>query len=262
MSDNACDDSFARESLGLYALGALTDDEHEHVARHVETCPVCRAEVAELDDLMPMLELLAEDGAADDLIARYGLPDDDATPAAAVQAETASQTPGPQTPAARGPVIREPVTRGPATRRPGSRGPAVRRGRGRLIAGAAAAVLLVVAGAGGLVWVLLPRDDAIAPAGISASAVDETSGGSLSVTVADTAAGSTVRGTVSGLAAGPRYRLIAVTTGGDTHVAAEWAGAGAVQAVSGAVPVPSAEITFFAVITPDGTPVVRIPLDR
>ena len=46
----------ATESLGAYVLGALADDERERIDRHVQTCPTCRHDAAELQlavDLLP-----------------------------------------------------------------------------------------------------------------------------------------------------------------------------------------------------------------
>ncbi|GAA4596091.1 hypothetical protein GCM10023194_67310 [Planotetraspora phitsanulokensis] len=54
-----CDD--ARMSLGVYVLGALEDDEIAEVEAHLDGCPECRAELAELSGLPPVLALVSED---------------------------------------------------------------------------------------------------------------------------------------------------------------------------------------------------------
>jgi hypothetical protein len=55
-----CDD--IRQSLGAYALGALDPDESAAVRHHLEECPECAAELAELT---PLPDLLSLAGGAD-----------------------------------------------------------------------------------------------------------------------------------------------------------------------------------------------------
>ncbi|GAA4560568.1 anti-sigma factor family protein [Planotetraspora kaengkrachanensis] len=55
-----CDDD-VRMSLGVYILGALDDDEVAEVEAHLDGCPECRAELAELSGLPPVLALVSED---------------------------------------------------------------------------------------------------------------------------------------------------------------------------------------------------------
>ncbi|WP_220504591.1 anti-sigma factor [Microbispora sp. H13382] len=51
-----------RISLGVYVLGALDAEETAEVEAHLETCPACRAELAELSGLPPLLaRVSAED---------------------------------------------------------------------------------------------------------------------------------------------------------------------------------------------------------
>ncbi|HEX5167048.1 MAG TPA: anti-sigma factor [Thermomicrobiales bacterium] len=45
--------------LGRYALGALDPDEVELVARHVQSCPACRAELAGYDEIVSLLPYAA-----------------------------------------------------------------------------------------------------------------------------------------------------------------------------------------------------------
>ncbi|GAA1280314.1 hypothetical protein Psi02_72840 [Planotetraspora silvatica] len=54
-----CDD--VRMSLGVYILGALEDDEVAEVEAHLDECPECRAELAELSGLPRALALVSED---------------------------------------------------------------------------------------------------------------------------------------------------------------------------------------------------------
>ncbi|GII34686.1 anti-sigma factor family protein [Planotetraspora mira] len=55
-----CDDE-VRMSLGVYILGALEDDEIAEVEAHLDGCPECRAELAELSGLPRALALVSED---------------------------------------------------------------------------------------------------------------------------------------------------------------------------------------------------------
>jgi anti-sigma-K factor RskA len=48
-----CDD--VRDLLGAYALGILAPDEHEAVDRHLDRCPDCRYELAQLDGVVDAL---------------------------------------------------------------------------------------------------------------------------------------------------------------------------------------------------------------
>ena len=50
-----------RESLGGYALHALEPDEAEAMKRHIESCPSCRAEYAELEGVPALLATLGGD---------------------------------------------------------------------------------------------------------------------------------------------------------------------------------------------------------
>ncbi|MCT9934755.1 zf-HC2 domain-containing protein [Planotetraspora sp. A-T 1434] len=54
-----CDD--VRMSLGAYVLGALDDDEIAEVEEHLDRCPACRAELAELSGLPPVLARVSEE---------------------------------------------------------------------------------------------------------------------------------------------------------------------------------------------------------
>ncbi|MEZ0073039.1 anti-sigma factor [Planotetraspora sp. GP83] len=54
-----CDD--VRMSLGAYVLGALDDEEAAQVEEHLDGCPACRAELAELSGLPPLLARVSEE---------------------------------------------------------------------------------------------------------------------------------------------------------------------------------------------------------
>src|SRR4051794_30052866 len=46
---NDTEHKLAFESLGAYALGALPDSERERIAGHIEACPICAEDVAQLE---------------------------------------------------------------------------------------------------------------------------------------------------------------------------------------------------------------------
>jgi predicted anti-sigma-YlaC factor YlaD len=69
-------------SLGVYLLGALDPDERAAVERHLTTCQLCRAELAELAGLPAMLERLT----LDDLTPEPVPPSDDLFERVAAQA--------------------------------------------------------------------------------------------------------------------------------------------------------------------------------
>jgi anti-sigma-K factor RskA len=48
-----------RDDAGAWVLGALPDDEHRRFAEHLETCDICRREVAELQMVADTLPLVA-----------------------------------------------------------------------------------------------------------------------------------------------------------------------------------------------------------
>jgi hypothetical protein len=54
-----CDE--VRISLGVYVLGALDDDESAQVEAHLDGCPACQAELAELSGLPPLLARVSEE---------------------------------------------------------------------------------------------------------------------------------------------------------------------------------------------------------
>ncbi|MBP2705006.1 zf-HC2 domain-containing protein [Microbispora sp. RL4-1S] len=54
-----CDE--VRISLGVYVLGALDDEETARVEAHLDGCPDCRAELAELSGLPPLLARVSAD---------------------------------------------------------------------------------------------------------------------------------------------------------------------------------------------------------
>jgi predicted anti-sigma-YlaC factor YlaD len=54
-----------REELGAYVLGALSDEERETVREHLDRCPQCRDQHAEIAELPGLLDLAAVSGKHD-----------------------------------------------------------------------------------------------------------------------------------------------------------------------------------------------------
>jgi predicted anti-sigma-YlaC factor YlaD len=69
-------------SLGVYVIGALDPVERAEVDAHLGSCPVCRAELAELDGLPALLDTLT----LDDLAPEPVVPSDDLFQRVATQA--------------------------------------------------------------------------------------------------------------------------------------------------------------------------------
>jgi hypothetical protein len=60
VSDTYDMDGHVRLSLGLYAMGALSDESRAQVDSHIECCTICRDVLQELQDVVLMLALALE----------------------------------------------------------------------------------------------------------------------------------------------------------------------------------------------------------
>ncbi len=49
-----------QEDTGVYVLGVLTASEHRRMRLHLKDCPACRADVADLLAVLPILKNLPE----------------------------------------------------------------------------------------------------------------------------------------------------------------------------------------------------------
>ncbi|WP_406283948.1 anti-sigma factor family protein [Embleya sp. NBC_00896] len=238
----------ARLDLGAFVLGALAEDEAGQVRAHLATCPRCRAEYDELAGLPGLLARLTEAEARASGVAANG-----ATPTRLL-ADAA--------------------------------GRAGRRRRLRHVAVAAAAVLVVLAGALG--WALgdaggdgttaappastappQPSPSTTAPAspppgGRTVRASDPRSGAGAELRYAATAWGSSVDLTLSGIRPGTRCQLDVYGTKGRVETASSWqvpaGGYGPADEIRGGTSIPVGEITRFAVrIVGDGEELLEIP---
>jgi hypothetical protein len=57
------------EFLGAYVMGLVDDDERAEIEAHLATCPVCRAEIADLAGLRQVLDAVPRQAVLDDLAA-------------------------------------------------------------------------------------------------------------------------------------------------------------------------------------------------
>lgn len=286
--------------LALYLLGALDEAERVSFEEHLAGCWQCLNEATEIGastsglsgladvdwELPPDPSLITDAVTADPVATAEPSVTADApvTPAvppavvpsaAAVPVVTASSVPpeparSPAERPGRGPTgsVRPTDARPGGDRAAGAgpgRGPSTdrggaRRGRWRLWAGGAAAVL-ALALAGGVVAVNgLGGNDARV---LTASGEAPGYGASLSVSITTSDHGrSTIRITATGLRQGIRYRLYAVTRDGTAHTVRDWMASSGPQEVTGETSLPVDELAFISVGLNDGTGIVTAPISR
>ncbi len=236
-----------RESLGLYVLGALADDESDRVEQHLLGCPVCQRELDDLSEASAALTVLtAEDRRA--IVEQFG---------------PSAPGPGPVRPSAQRtePGTRTDSRRPGDARRSGRRSGLpvrLRRRRTRLLLSIGGLAALVVLSIGVVLGSALVGSNGTGPTGITlaATAADRVSGASLSVSVTGDHGGVTIRATVTGLVEGSRYELYAVDSDGKTWVVSTWIGSSGVRELTGSLPVPVSRLSFFTVVQGEGTTVV------
>jgi anti-sigma factor RsiW len=188
--------------LGAYVLGALDPNEREDVDAHVADCPAC---AAELGELLPLREVLAQLG-PDDLAELAELTEHAANPGtvAAPRVLFARMSAAIDADDARDDAVVTPIRRRRAF-----------AGRSRLLA-VAAAVVVVLAGAGVGIG-------AWASGGHHGSTFAATANGvHMSVHLNGTQSGTTVALTVDGLATNEHCTLVAVGPDGTRHPAGDW----------------------------------------
>jgi hypothetical protein len=254
-----------RDSLGLYLLGALHEDERTAVERHLAVCQRCCVEADEFGVAADALALLSRRDVYE-LMAELEPAEARPAPAAADPAPVAA---GPA-PVAAGPA---PLRR-PAPGRPGNRsrsGPGgllrrLRDGPTRAVVSLVVLAVVLILSVGMALGLALGRTGAVAPAAITlaatARAADGTSGASLSVFFSGDAQGATIRATVTGLHKGERYQLYAVASDGRTRVVCHWLGSEGAQDVGGTIELPATTLSFFTVTKMNGTTIVSAYVAR
>ena len=202
-------------SLGVYLLGALDPSEQEAVERHLADCVLCRAELTELAELPSILEQVT----LEDLEQVTLAPPDDLYERVAARAR---------------------AEKAAADR---SR---MRRYR-RLVAVAAAAVLITGASVGG--WVASRGSD------VSRSQVFHSKNGPvhMNVTLASETSGTGLAVSVSGLSTDEHCRLIAIAKDGSRDVAGRWDATYQGQAnVTGSTSIQRSDLTRLVLLGTNG----------
>src|SRR5215207_6921137 len=175
-----------REQIGAFLLGKLDEGEREAMQRHLNSCPVCQAEVRELK---PVVAALAD--AAPDRI------DEDPLPPGDLEELTLA------------PILGE-IHR---ARR--------RRRRSRWSALAAAAIFVVAIGLAGFTWLLEPAVALVEPVPFSVAPGMEVEGHLI-----EHDSGTEIRLVVSGLRDGQTYRVTLVSEDGERVNAGTFIGIG------------------------------------
>ena len=189
------------EFLGAYVLGIVNDDERAAIEAHLDTCPECRAEVAELSGLRGVLAAAPADAVLADLAALEAA--DAPTGVPATDDLLLQRT------------LRE-------VRRE------TRRSRRVRLVGAAAAVVAVagLAGAGGVLIGSSEEYGANPPVaqdgGTTFTATNATTGVELTARVIPANTWTKLNVAVQGVAPGTTCQIVAVATDGRRDVAGSW----------------------------------------
>ena len=185
------------EKLGAYVLGALDEREAAELATHIEQCPICRRELAELESVRDLLGELPPEAMLD------GPPEDGELLLQRTLWQVRAET------------------RASQRRRP-------------LLAVAAAVAAIVLLGAGILVGQRIsapvvqptvaptPTVSTPVPGTRNATATDPTTGATLAVTVIPAAGWVRLTVKVDGIPAGEECRLVVVAKGGAREPAGTW----------------------------------------
>lgn len=220
-------------SLGVYLVGAIDPDERAAVDVHLQDCPRCRAELADLAMVPALLDKLSLDDlaevaplpvATDDLFVRI---------AARVEADE-SGSDGTATDLAK--VVELPKWR-----------------RWRVVAAAAAVVIVVGGASATAVSVLHSTSDGPNWHKATAGPV------SMSIAVSSQATGSALRVAVSGLPEDEDCWLYAVADDGTKELVSRWEATYAGEAqVTGSTTIPAAELNRLELVGRGGTHLVTV----
>ncbi len=245
-------DGHVRDSLGLYAMGALSESQASEVEAHLSQCELCQNDGSELQEIAVAFALISAEE-AEDIVA-----------SSANDGRRYERTmPAPARPSGR----EQPHSRRPSTGvRPGSDRPAAtarspRRWRRSLQNVMVHTRVLVAAGLFALVVGftvgLALKGFGEAPAEAAAAyADDQATGVTLSVNAFGRDAQTSIRAMVDGLPAGHTYRLFVVTADGMSHLVEQWVSTAGERTIERDVAVPIGSLEYFAVVDIEGRPVL------
>jgi hypothetical protein len=240
-------DGHVRQSLSLYVMGALLDDNADEVEAHLDQCQTCRNELRGLQNVTFALALVSAEEAEE--LARVTLMEDELAGEDPDRPAGLSDSGGPARPAAPRPAR-------PANRRPGGSRPGLRSrlgGHARTVV-LAAAFALVIGFAAGVYLKVTNSTPPIATA--AAYADDQVSGVSLSANASGRADKVSIHASISGLAPGVSYYLFVVTTDGAAHQVRQWSSEDGSQTIDQDVNVGIDSLAYFTVVKADGTVVM------
>jgi hypothetical protein len=237
-----------REMLGAYVLGALEPAEADEARRHVETCPACAEEYAQLRPLPGLLDLVSVDEVTAPLPQPVG-----------------ADTPGGGVPT--GTLASDSLWAGLVRRVERER--SGRRRRSVALAAGAVAAAGLLAFSGGLALSGGNDSTAVPTASPSTtSARDRNTGVHATVSFAAVGWGTKLTVAVGGVPLGEECTLVAVDASGDREVAASWRvpvsgyphdGAAGTLSVPGAVGMQPSSIDRYEIITIAGEKLLTIP---
>ncbi|HVY10004.1 MAG TPA: zf-HC2 domain-containing protein [Mycobacteriales bacterium] len=220
-------------ALGAYVLGTLEEAERGQLDTHLRECAECRAELAELVTLPPLLERLS----LQDL--------GEAIPVAAVPESLFDRVAA----QARAEEERDRAETGEAVVVPFPR-----RRRVRLVAAAAAVVLL----GGAATTVALVNSSGSSGAEVRIGAQGPVH---MRVTLSSQTAGTALRVSVSGLPKDEHCRLVAVAADGSRDLVGRWWATYAGEAqVTGSTTIAAADIARLVLYGTDGERLVTVPV--
>jgi Putative zinc-finger len=254
-----------REDLGAYLLGALEPEEAERMLRHLEECPACRAEYAELAPVAGLLAKVPAEAFVAERYSVYEAPDPDmwerlraraGLPDSGESASRARFNPPPSAPRPVG-IPRPPRTTNAPT------GPG-RRARRPLRPATAALIsgVLVAAAAFGIYVGTRPAPSASTASTETFSATNAADGVTGTVQYRPTDWGSWVQITLTGVKPGNDCILYAEDDHGDKAVASTWWAPTLVSesaTIPGGVAMHASDIKNFQVTTTVGQILLTIP---
>lgn len=253
----APNDTWLREAVGAYVLGALEPAENDRVAAHLAGCSSCRAEYGDLTELLPLLASVTETEAVNGPVRPEPAVLGRVLETAAQHAASAAGGP------VDGPVPADAAVsaspRGRRLRRAGSPGGRGGRSMG-LRARIAIAAVGLVAAAGAAVGVLVTGEQtAAAPGSWSASSSvvvyqQRESAISASVQVSSASWGSKIQLRMEHVPVGYTCTMVVVSTTGQQVVAGNWkAGVQQSFTIPGSVSLTPDRIAAIQVELPDGS---------